>query len=91
MSTKAELDRRVAELEAQLAQQVSPENLRLFSFVHDAGRLLVVSMPPSGVEELRALKAALDTLRPFVDERLLQAVAQEAARRASETSPSASG
>lgn len=78
MSTKAELEKRIAELEAQAARGIPPDSLRMFSFVYSAGSLILVSAPPGGSEELAALKAALGTLTSLVDRNLLDAVAREA-------------
>ena len=78
MSTKAELEARVAELE-QAAQGISPGDLRLFSFIYAANLgPLVVSAPPTGADELKLLKNVLETIVRLVEDRLLQVVAQEA-------------
>ena len=89
MSTKAELEKQVEELKAQAARGIPPETLRLYSFIYATGKgPLVVSTPPAGAQELRQLQGALDTLLRLVGDRLLQAVAREAAEGAARVPPS---
>lgn len=91
MTTKAELECKVEELEARLAESGRPAEAAVVSLSYDSrGALLAVAASRlQTADELRAMKAALAQVAQQTDMLLLAAVEREAREAATGASPEA--